>query len=82
MTALAFPNSDVSLIFLPMVKIPISWGVAGMVALDVVGILRGWRMFDHVAHFSGAMFGVAYWAWGKEWYAWLRLKLGARIIPG
>lgn len=78
MTALAFPNTDVSIIFLPFIRIPIGLGVAGMVALDVVGILKGWKMFDHVAHFSGAMFGVAYWAWGKEWFTWLRLRLGGK----
>ena len=48
-----------------------------MIALDVVGILRGWKMFDHVAHFCGAMFGVFYFYVGREWFNWLRDQMGA-----
>lgn len=77
MVALAFPNSHVSIIFLPFIQIPIGVGVAGMIALDVVGILRGWKMFDHVAHFCGAMFGIFYYYYGREWFNWLRDQLGA-----
>lgn len=77
MVALAFPDSHVSIIFLPFISIPIGVGVAGMIALDIVGILRGWKMFDHVAHFSGALFGIFYFYVGKEWYNWLRDQLGA-----
>lgn len=75
--ALAFPNSHVNIIFLPFFQIPIGLGVAGMICLDVVGIIRGWKMFDHVAHFCGAMFGIFYFYVGKEWYNWLRTQLGA-----
>jgi rhomboid-like protein len=35
-------------------------------------------MFDHVAHLSGALFGVLYYTYGKEFWTWLRVKLGAR----
>ena len=42
MTALAYKDAEVSMFFLPL-SIPIQWGVGGMVALDVLGILRGWR---------------------------------------
>lgn len=77
MVALSYPNSYVSIIFLPFIKIPIGLGVAGMICLDVVGILRGWKTFDHVAHFCGAMFGIVYWWIGKDCYAWLRDKLGS-----
>lgn len=43
MTALAYPDASVSLIFLPMFAFPIPAAVAGMVMVDVVGIWRGWR---------------------------------------
>lgn len=43
MTALAFPEASVSLIFLPFVPIKIGYGVLGMVAVDAVGLIRGWR---------------------------------------
>ncbi len=50
MSSLAFPQASVGLIFLPFVSFPIGAGVGAMVALDVVGIIRGWKMFDHWAH--------------------------------
>jgi rhomboid-like protein len=43
LTALAFPDAVISLIFPPTHPIPIQWGVGGLVLLDVVGLLRGWR---------------------------------------
>jgi rhomboid-like protein len=43
MVALAYPDSDVSIIFLPIISIPMPVGVLGMVAVDIIGILRGWR---------------------------------------
>ena len=42
LTALAYPDANVSPIFLPILSIPIGAGVGGMVALDMIGILRGW----------------------------------------
>ncbi len=42
MTALAYKDAEVSMFFLP-IAIPIQWGVGGMVALDAIGIIRGWR---------------------------------------
>lgn len=43
MTALAFPEASVSLIFVPFFPIPIGWGMAGMVAVDALGVIRGWK---------------------------------------
>ena len=43
MTALAYPDAQVFLLFPPGLPLPITWGVGGMVALDVVGVLRGWK---------------------------------------
>ncbi len=42
-TALGFPESQVALFIPPTYPIPIQWGVGGLLALDIVGILRGWR---------------------------------------
>lgn len=41
--ALAFPTAHVALAIPPSFPIPITWGVGGMVCLDILGILRGWR---------------------------------------
>ncbi|KAJ7091345.1 hypothetical protein B0H15DRAFT_835549 [Mycena belliarum] len=69
-SALAFPEAHVSPIFIP-ISIPIQVGVGGMALLDVVGFLRGWRMFDHIAHLGGAVFGVWYYLYGPRlWDSW------------
>ncbi|KAF8624024.1 hypothetical protein AX17_007230 [Amanita inopinata Kibby_2008] len=75
MTALAFPESQVALFIPPTYPIPIQWGVGGIVALDIIGILRGWRLFDHWAHLGGAAFGVAYYHYGPTCWHWLRQTL-------
>ncbi|KAG1780847.1 hypothetical protein EV702DRAFT_1076129 [Suillus placidus] len=71
-SALAFPDAQVSLIFPPFVSIPIQAGVGGLVMLDMIGILRGWRMFDHYAHLGGAAFGAIYYMYGPQWWAFMR----------
>lgn len=43
LTALAYPDAVVSLIFPPTWPIPIQWGVGALVLVDVFGVLRGWR---------------------------------------
>ncbi|KAG2121870.1 hypothetical protein DEU56DRAFT_833416 [Suillus clintonianus] len=73
-SALAFPDAQVSLIFPPFVSIPIQTGVGGLVILDMIGIVRGWRMFDHYAHLGGAAFGAMYYMYGPQWWAFMRNK--------
>ena len=36
-------------------------GLIGLIVLDAVGLLRGWRFLDHAAHLSGAAVGLASW---------------------
>lgn len=43
MTALAFPDSQVALFIPPSYPINIQYGVGGLILLDTIGILRGWR---------------------------------------
>lgn len=43
MTALAFPESQIALFIPPTYPINIQYGVGGLVLLDTVGIIRGWR---------------------------------------
>jgi len=71
-SALAFPDAQVSLIFPPFVSIPIQAGVGGLVILDMIGIIRGWRMFDHYAHLGGAAFGAIYYMYGPQWWTFMR----------
>lgn len=44
LTALAFPDAVVSLIFPPTWPIPIQLGVGALVLVDVLGVIRGWRL--------------------------------------
>ena len=37
---------------------PNGMGSQGMVALDTLGILFRWQLFDHWAHLGGTVFGV------------------------
>lgn len=78
MSALAYPDARISLIFLPMFSFPIGAGVGCMVAADVLGVLRGWKAFDHVAHLGGAAFGYGYWYYGNE--VWERARREAMAI--
>lgn len=73
MSACAFPDAKLGIILLPFVTFPIGVGVAGLVALDVAGIVLRWRLFDHWAHLAGAAFGYAYFHVGAK--AWEDLKL-------
>lgn len=43
-----------------------------MVALDLIGLVRGWKMFDHAAHLGGAAFGAIYWSVGHGWFEVVR----------
>ncbi|TFL05282.1 hypothetical protein BDV98DRAFT_501208, partial [Pterulicium gracile] len=71
-TALAFPDAQIALAIPPSFPIPIQYGVGGLVAIDMIGILRGWKMFDHYAHLGGAAFGAVYWMYGPA--MWDRLR--------
>lgn len=73
MSACAFPDAKLGIIFLPFVSVPIGVGLAGIVAVDVAGVLFRWKMFDHWAHLGGAAFGALYWyAGGVD--VWRQLK--------
>ncbi|KAI0050946.1 hypothetical protein FA95DRAFT_1593565 [Auriscalpium vulgare] len=75
LSAIAFPDAEVSLVFPPTPSFPIQYGVGGMVLLDCVGALRGWRIFDHYAHLGGAVFGGLYYTYGIQWWDSLRTGL-------
>ncbi|KIM44829.1 hypothetical protein M413DRAFT_67386 [Hebeloma cylindrosporum] len=78
MTALAFPDSEVALFIPPSYPINIQYGVGALMALDMIGILRGWRLFDHWAHLGGAAFGIFYYNYGPSYWAYLR-KATAKV---
>jgi rhomboid-like protein len=55
-----FPDSSFYIIFLPFVPIPAVYALGAVVALDVTGLIMGWRYFDHAAHLGGVLFGVLF----------------------
>ncbi|KAK3080946.1 hypothetical protein LTS18_011679 [Coniosporium uncinatum] len=81
--AYAYPQMSVSLILLPFIPIKIGYGVAGIAALDAAGIIRGWQMFDHWAHLTGAAVGV--WAFYQGSWVWFQVQQateGGRLKGG
>ncbi|KAG0225330.1 hypothetical protein BGW41_004728 [Actinomortierella wolfii] len=72
-TAFMHPDTSVFLIFLPFFPIKIPFALGAMMGLDLVGIIRGWRTFDHYAHLAGASFGLAY-MYGGETHIWNRCQ--------
>eukprot|EP00474_Spongospora_subterranea_P002489 CRZ02947.1 hypothetical protein [Spongospora subterranea] len=54
------PNHEIMLIFLPFFSFPAWAGVAGLAAFDSLGVILGWRVFDHAAHLGGLAFGYLY----------------------
>lgn len=67
--AALFPDNQVVLIFLPFLPIKIGYGVPGIMAVDALGLVRGWRTFDHAAHLAGGVTGYAFY------YTWLKPKI-------
>ena len=54
-----FPELKVSLIFLPIHSVPISQALPAMMGIDALGLLLGWKVFDHAAHLGGSLFGYS-----------------------
>lgn len=72
LTALSFPSTSVSLIFLPFFPIPIGLATSALVAVDLIGLFRGWRMFDHAAHLAGAAVGAGWYLAGHAAFEHVR----------
>ncbi len=69
MFASVMPEAKLQIVFLPLVSFSAWQGLLGLMAVDTVGLLAGWRLFDHAAHLSGALFGV-WWATHGNKYFW------------
>ena len=78
LTALAYPSASIYLLFLPFIPIKIGWGVLGVIAFDVTGIIKGWKIFDHVAHLGGVAFGGIYYLYGP--WMWKKIQQLEEVI--
>ncbi|KAJ7091335.1 putative methyltransferase-domain-containing protein [Mycena belliarum] len=75
LTALGFPSAEIALFYPPNYSLPVQWGAGGLILLDLLGIWRGWRFFDHFAHLGGAAFGAVY-------YVYVVLVSAGPKVPG
>ncbi|KAF9578491.1 hypothetical protein BGW38_005671 [Lunasporangiospora selenospora] len=64
--AYMYPETSVYVIFLPFFSIKIPMALGALMGLDLVGVLRNWKMFDHYAHLAGATLGLTYAHYGNS----------------
>ncbi|KAI0709663.1 hypothetical protein C8T65DRAFT_808032 [Cerioporus squamosus] len=80
LTALGFPDAEASLIVAPWYSFNIQTGFVALVAIDVLGVVRGWTSFGHFVHLGGALFGVFWFKYGTEiWYSIRMWNLPAAV---
>lgn len=60
------PEAKLGIVLLPVISFSAGNALKALVALDIAGLLLGWRFFDHAAHLGGALFGVWYIGYGHE----------------
>ena len=66
---MTYPNTQLSIAFVSQVY-PHSFsadaGVKSLIAFDTLGVLFGWRFFDHAGHLGGMLFGIWYAKYGHK----------------
>ncbi|KAL7990715.1 hypothetical protein Chor_014145 [Crotalus horridus] len=60
------PEAKLAIIFLPMFTFTAGNALKAIIALDSVGLILGWRFFDHASHLGGVLFGVWYVMYGNK----------------
>ena len=65
-TTFARPGMEISLIFLPMTAIPAIQALGGLVALDCIGLVLGWKALGHAAHLTGVACGAGFYFGGLQ----------------
>ncbi|XP_073417142.1 presenilin-associated rhomboid-like protein, mitochondrial isoform X1 [Dendrobates tinctorius] len=60
------PEAKLAIIFLPMFAFTAGNALKFILALDSMGLILGWKFFDHAAHLGGALFGIWYTLYGHE----------------
>ncbi|XP_075709654.1 presenilin-associated rhomboid-like protein, mitochondrial isoform X1 [Rhinoderma darwinii] len=60
------PEAKLAIIFLPMFTFTAGNALKVILALDSMGLVLGWKFFDHAAHLGGALFGIWYALYGHE----------------
>ncbi|TRY83660.1 hypothetical protein DNTS_027958 [Danionella cerebrum] len=60
------PEAKAALLFLPIFNLTCGTALKAIVTFDTMGMLLGWRIFDHAAHLGGALFGIWYILYGHQ----------------
>ncbi|XP_008555558.1 presenilins-associated rhomboid-like protein, mitochondrial [Microplitis demolitor] len=61
-----YPDTRLSIAFLPMITFTAGNAIKGLLAMDSIGCIMGWRFFDHAAHLGGALWGIYWQMWGNS----------------
>ncbi|XP_026480989.1 presenilins-associated rhomboid-like protein, mitochondrial isoform X2 [Ctenocephalides felis] len=64
-----YPDTTLSIIFLPFLQFSAGAAIKGIMAMDLAGIIFGWKFFDHAAHLGGALTGI-FWCYFGHQYIW------------
>lgn len=67
-TCILNPDLRISILFLPFFSFTAQNALIGIIGLDLVGLLSGWRLFDHAGHLGGTLFGLLYATHGHKVY--------------
>jgi len=65
-TCVRIPNAELSIVFLPFFTFSAQTALVGIIGIDLVGLLLGWRYLDHAAHLGGRIFGIWYAMYGEK----------------
>ncbi|KAG9348245.1 hypothetical protein JZ751_001980 [Albula glossodonta] len=60
------PEAKLAIVFLPMFTFTAGNALSVILSMDLVGLVLGWRFFDHAAHLGGALFGIWYVTYGHD----------------
>ncbi|XP_023320132.1 presenilins-associated rhomboid-like protein, mitochondrial [Eurytemora carolleeae] len=52
------PDAQLHMILLPMFTFSASTAIKGLMCMDAVGLVMGWRVLDHSAHLAGILYGI------------------------
>lgn len=61
-----YPDTKLGIIFLPFFTFPAETAIKFIVGFDLLGLMLGWKLFDHAAHLGGAACGIAWSHWGHD----------------
>lgn len=54
------PEYNFYIIFLPFLAIPARVLMASLITMDLIGVIQGWRFFDHAGHLGGMLSGLVW----------------------